>query len=160
MTDALVNGGVASLVSGVVSTVVWMAIRRPIDQMCQRAQALEQEVRTLRDEKFVGLRDALAAHSADNLAEFAKGADRRKDIYARLDVIGRDMVTRQDCAKSHERMSSDLAGQMERFVGAVTDLARLQARGEDLAAQLRSLAEQVAALNQDVARMHGRMDKQ
>lgn len=139
-----VSAMVTALIQGGVGTLIWLAVRRNVETV----DRLKNRIETIEGEKLM----ALARRQ--ELAE-TENKDGRRRLHEEITWVRTHFVH----AKSCEKMMGDVARGMEGFVSATRDLGRIQAATEQNTSQINGVAERIAGLATDLARMEGRHEE-
>jgi hypothetical protein len=169
MTTAAVTGGVNLVIGGVVGGLM----KRWVDRRDSEVDALQTEVRTLRDNRIAGLEGMIDAHATADQAQHAaiqasfkehekddderhrQSTASRKEIHQQLSNIERDYVRADLCREQH----AALIESQQEFRAAVIDLARVQEQTASVANFASEINKRQIALSSDLARMQGALSK-
>jgi hypothetical protein len=136
--------GVSALIQALVGFAVWLLIRRNIEKV----DRLEQAVNDLENDKVQRIADDLEKHAAEDNRRFEGESISRKKIHEDITEIKTHFVHVKTCQKQHET-----------FTVAVTDLAKVQERTENVTKMLDALNGRMVGMVQDIAAVQAVQDE-
>lgn len=135
---------VAGVVQTAIGTFFWLAVRKTVEKV----DDLQKQVSELKDKRVAVIEELLREHGRDNDARFAAAASSRKQLHEGLAEVRETYVKQASCASA-----------MERFAGAVVDLARVEEKIDGAAKWISKVQDGLIAQGQDLARLQGAAQK-
>lgn len=144
MVTLAVAAMVSAVIQGSVGTLIWLAVRRNVETVDRLREKINE---------FESKRLAAVEQSVKSLA--ATESDGRRRIHEEITWVRTHFVHSKTC----EKMMGDVARGMENFASATHDLAKIQTATEANTREINRVAERIAALAEDQARMQGRHER-
>lgn len=138
-------------VTGCINFLLWLAFKRGLDRQDREREALENEVRDLRDKRIAGIEKTQGDTSS-----------KRREIYERLNNIEINYVRKSECRAEHDAILDGMRKNAADFSAAIIKLERVATETErligwvdDVTKEQISLGKDLSALSASVLRKQG-----
>lgn len=136
-------------VTGCINLLLWLAFKRGLDRQDREREALETEVRELRDKRIAGLEK----NNGDSTAK-------RREIYERLNHIEINYVRKADCRAEHDAILGGMRQHAADFAAAILKLERVATETERLISWVDDVTKEQISLGKDLSALSASVVKQ
>jgi hypothetical protein len=136
-----VSALVSAVIQGGVGALIWFAVRRNVELV----DRLRDRIETIESDKIAALSREVKSNSQSEI-------DGRRRLHEEITFVRTHFVHSKTC----EKMMGNVARGMEKFAAAASDLGGIQKATEINTREIGRVAERIAGLSTDLARMEGR----
>jgi len=136
-----VSALVSAVIQGGVGALIWFAVRRNVELV----DRLRDRIETIESDKIVALSREVKSNSQSEI-------EGRRRLHEEIVFVRTHFVHSKTC----EKMMGGVARGMEKFAAAASDLSGIQKATEINTREIGRVAERIAGLSTDLARMEGR----
>lgn len=135
-----------ALVNGVITGLLWLAIKRGLDRDERDRENLKTKVNDLSEHRMVTIEQ-----------DYKQESEKRKAIYERIEVIEVGYMRKTDCQKQHDqiagallRSSADFSEATLKLERVATETGRLISWCDDLTKEQISIGKDLSAIGNQV----------
>lgn len=133
-----------ALISALVQLLIWAAIQRAIERRDKELDALNREVKDLREKELEEIK-----------AEQRSDAEKRSKIYRRLEGIELGYTSKDDCEKRH----AEAAESAQTYMAAVLKLERVATETDRLLKWVGEINQEQISLGKDMAALAEKVNR-
>ena len=131
---------VTSVVNFIVMGLGTNALRRSMEKRDQAIEAVQRDLRNLKEQRLVKIEDDLVYASSS-----------RKMLHNEITGIHTKFVHKNECHEAHQELRQD----REQFISSVQELARIGQEVKTASAQIADVNDRQIGLMKDLGRLEG-----